>query len=112
LRGDAELRTAVHSEHEVNFGGGGPLCIGCPILTADGDSEVTPMEYPGKGLRKNSLIARITGKQTIYYQGGTKNLITPFESGNLELLPNDVNPMDNQDGWNVKVQAVPPPPSP
>jgi hypothetical protein len=93
----------IVSRGEVDFGGA-VFGIGAPKLNANGDDWSTPGNYPAPSLRKNSLICEIG---STFYQGGTDEMFTPSEAGNLTLHLNDNNPSDNSRGWQVTVFCTP-----
>jgi hypothetical protein len=94
----------VVASGKIDFGGA-VTGFGAPKLSADGDTESTPADYPAPTLTKNSLICRVGSR---WYQGGVDRTFTPSEDGELILAPNDGHPEDNSRGWFVQVFVIPP----
>jgi hypothetical protein len=89
----------ISSSGLVDFGGA-VFGIGAPILTANGDFEPTPSDFPRPELRKNSLIVNIGNG---WYQGGIFTSFTSTTSGEIILKANDADTTDNSRGWSVSV---------
>ena len=96
----------IRSEGLLDLGGA-VLGIGAPVLDANGDNWVTPLDYPAPQLRKNSLIWKV-GDQ--WYQGGVDTTpgVECSTSGELLLFINDSNTQDNSREWSVRVGVTRP----
>ena len=55
-------------------------------LSADGEDQAAPSDYPAPNLRKNSLVVRIGD---VYYQGGVDETFVSATNGEVVLRAND-----------------------